>query len=269
MRLLVDIGNSRVKWTLLDDKGLQPVNFFVKTKTGIKAGLTKAWKSIEAPTEILVANVAGDKIAQQLSDWTEKHWTLTPLFIQSEKKRFGVANAYEQPETLGVDRWLNLIAARQHARQVVCIIDCGTAITVDIVTEKGQHQGGMILPGLATMRSALATQTAALTEQINASEFNFLATNTFSAIQVGTLYSTTATLVSIIDDLNQNYAGNIRFVLTGGDAEKLVELLPDNVEVDDQLLFKGLLLYAKQAKSKAKRTAKKPKTPEEVTHAEH
>jgi type III pantothenate kinase len=252
MKLLVDIGNSRVKWSWLDDKGLQPGDFFIKGKTGIKAGLTKAWKSFTAPTEILVSNVAGDKIAQQLIEWTEKTWQLTPVFIQSEKKRFGVLNAYEQPETLGVDRWLNLIAARQHTRQPVCIIDCGTAITVDIVTEKGQHQGGMILPGLAMMRHSLATHTEALTEQVDSSEFNLLATNTFSAIQVGTLYSVTATLDNIISDLKHSFKDNIRFVLTGGDTETQLELLPEGIEADQQLVFKGIRLYAKQGKTALK-----------------
>lgn len=259
MKLLVDIGNSRVKWFWLDDNGLQPGDFFIKTKTGIKAGLTKAWKSFTLPSEIIVSNVAGDKIAQQLNDWTEKNWQITPDFIQSEKKRFGVLNAYEQPETLGVDRWLNLIAARQHSRQPVCIIDCGTAITVDIVTEKGQHQGGMILPGLAMMRSTLAAQTDALTEQVDSSEFNLLATNTFSAIQVGTLYSVTATLDNIISDLKHSFNDNIRFVLTGGDTETLIEFLPAGIEVDQQLVFKGLRLYAKQGK-----TASKEPTAEQI-----
>lgn len=252
MKLLVDIGNSRVKWSWLDEKGLQPGDFFIKSKTGIKAGLTKAWKSFTPPTEILVSNVAGDKIAQQLCEWTEKTWQLTPVFIQSEKKRFGVLNAYEQPETLGVDRWLNLVAARQHTRQPVCIIDCGTAITVDIVTEKGQHQGGMILPGLAMMRQTLAAHTDALTEQVDSSEFNLLATNTFSAIQVGTLYSVIATLDNIISDLKHSFKDNIRFVLTGGDAETLLELLPEGMEADPQLVFKGIRLYAKQGQTALK-----------------
>lgn len=268
MKLLVDIGNSRVKWSWLDDKGLQPGDFFIKTKTGIKVGLTRAWKSFTLPSEIIVSNVAGDKIAQQLTDWTEKNWQITPDFIHSEKKRFGVLNAYEQPETLGVDRWLNLIAGRQHSRQPVCIIDCGTAITVDIVTEKGQHQGGMILPGLAMMRSALVAQTDALTEQVGGSEFNLLATNTFSAIQVGTLYSVTATLDTIISDLKHSFKDNIRFVLTGGDTEILIALLPEDIEADQQLVFKGLRLYAKQGKSVSKESTVEQADPDDTEPTE-
>ena len=223
MKLLVDIGNTRVKWTVIEEK---PINSqgFNRSKTGIKASLNNHWKTLKNISSIHVANVAGDKIAEQLTAWTEKQWQLTPIFIQSEKKRFGVTNAYEHAERLGVDRWCALIAARQHARQASCIIDCGTAITIDIVTKYGVHQGGVILPGLNLMRKALSNNTSELKNIAEESNFQTLAVNTQSAIQAGTLYTITATIERIVDDLREQFDNKIRFIITGGDAEVLNHL---------------------------------------------
>jgi len=246
MKLLVDIGNSRVKWASIDKNGLSEGQSFQRGKTGIKAALNKAWKKLENVEGIYVANVGGDKLATQLSDWTEKQWQLSPVFIHTERKRFGVTNAYDEPAKLGVDRWLSLIAARQHARQAQCVIDCGTAMTIDIVTKTGQHQGGMILPGLSLMRSSLVANTHALTEESDEKEFKTLATNTYSAIQAGTLYSVTATLERIISDLEESFDNKIRFIITGGDAENLLPLLPDNINHYPEIVLKGLAFYARQ-----------------------
>lgn len=246
MKLLIDIGNSRIKWATLDDNGLSESQFIERKTTGLKTQFNKIWKPIKAIEAIWVSNVAGDKIASQLTEWAEKTWQITPNFVQAEQKRFGVSNAYDKPETLGVDRWLGLVAVRQHLQKACCIIDCGTAITVDIVTANGQHQGGFILPGLDLMRSTLAAGTDALTENTDEVAFNLLATNTYSAIQAGTLYSISATLENLIRDLQQNFDHDIRFVISGGDAEAIQALLPDEIEIDTNIVIKGLKLYAKQ-----------------------
>ncbi len=246
MIVLVDIGNSQIKWTTIQSKVLADSQHFSRPKTGIKAALNKAWKSLEDIEAVFVSNVASDKIAAQLTEWIDKQWKLTPVFVQSEKRRFGVTNAYEQPETLGVDRWLAIVAGRQHARQVTCIIDCGTAITVDIVTEKGQHQGGLIVPGLSLMKKMLTDSTDALSNVTQESEFNLLATNTHSAIQAGTLYMVTATLENLINDLQQNFTDEVRFLITGGDAEELIPLMPQPLIHEPDLVLKGLAQYARQ-----------------------
>jgi type III pantothenate kinase len=246
MILLVDIGNSQIKWTTIKSKVLADSQHFSRPKTGIKAALNKAWKSLEDIEAVFVSNVAGDKIAAQLTEWIDKQWKLTPVFVQSEKRRFGVTNTYEQPETLGVDRWLAIVAGRQHARQVTCIIDCGTAITVDIVTEKGQHQGGLIVPGLSLMKKMLTDNTDALSNVTQENEFNLLATNTHSAIQAGTLYMVTATLENLINDLQQNFTDEVRFLITGGDAEELIPLMPQPLIHEPDLVLKGLAQYARQ-----------------------
>lgn len=246
MKLLIDIGNTRIKWACIGSTGLTESQNFTRSKTGVKSLLNKHWKDLKKISSIYVSNVAGDKIAQQLTEWTEKQWQLTPTFIHSEAKRFGVTNSYSEPELLGVDRWLAMISARQHARQASCIIDCGTAITIDIVTKLGEHQGGMILPGLTLMREALTNNANNLNEVAEDSNFKTLAINTQSAIQAGTLYTVTASLERVIDDLNQQFDDRIRFIITGGDAEILMPLLPTSIVYYPDIVLKGLAYYARQ-----------------------
>jgi len=253
MKLLVDIGNSCIKWTTLDSGRFTESHSFDRKKTGIKTSFTNEWKDLTDIDSVYVSNVGGDKIAEQLTDWSEKKWQLLPKFITSEQKRFGVTNAYQQADKLGVDRWLALIAARQHARQATCIIDCGTAITIDVVTKYGAHQGGMILPGITLMRSALASNTSNLTDVVEESEFKTLAVNTHGAIQAGTLYMVTASLERIVDDLNEQFNNRIRFIITGGDAALVMPLLPSFIAHYPDIVLKGLGYYARQGDRKPRR----------------
>lgn len=249
MKLLVDIGNTRVKWALLEEGGAIESQPFTRKKTSIKSSLTSEWKALKNISSIHVSNVAGDKLAQQLTQWTETKWQLTPIFIKSESNKFGVSNAYSQPELLGVDRWLALIAARQHARQATCVIDCGTAITVDIVTQHGIHQGGMILPGLSLMRDALGNNTN-MGELAEKSNFKTLAINTQSAIQAGTLYAVSASLERLINDLIVQFNNRIRFIITGGDAETILPLINTAISHYPDIVLKGLAYYARQGDKK-------------------
>ena len=255
MKLLIDIGNTRVKFAFLESGRFADSQTFVRSKTGIKAGLNSHFKGVEGIEAVFVSNVAGDKIAAQLTEWTEKKWQVTPTFVQSEKKRFGVTNAYAEPEVLGVDRWLSLIAARQHARMATCIIDCGTAITVDIVTKYGLHQGGMILPGLDLMRNSLVSGTSDLTDMLEESEFKTLAVNTQSAIQTGTLYTVTATIDRLMSDLKEQFKNRIRFIITGGDAELIRPILPANIAHYPDIVLKGLAYYARQGDKRRREKA--------------
>jgi type III pantothenate kinase len=269
MKLVVDMGNTQIKWGLLESGKLTETDSFKRNKTSIKASLNKAWKTLSDIDEVLVSNVSGDKFAEQLSQWTQDNWALTPQFIGSEAKRFGVSNAYEEPEKLGVDRWLALIVARQHARQATCIIDCGTAITVDIITQEGDHQGGMIFPGLTLMQESLSGNTDGLKNIDGEQQFDTLATNTFSAIQSGSLYMVSATLERLIDDLKHQFNDRIRFLISGGDAETLMPLLGEQVTHYPDIVLRGLSYYARQNdKSKRSKNRKKDTVETDVESSE-
>ncbi len=244
MIILLDIGNSRLKWASLEDKTISAMQSFVGTRAGIKGALTKQFKQLKNVEQVFVANVAGDKLAEQLTDWTLAHWEVEPVFVDSEKRRFGVTNGYASAQKLGIDRWLNLVAAREQSKKTTTVIDCGTAITIDTLDDTGKHLGGLILPGLALMRQSLINGTDALNPDTDKTGFNMLATNTYTAVQTGTLYSVIATLESIISDLQQQ-SPDSRFILTGGDSHELASLLPDHLLLQPDLVLRGLARYAR------------------------
>ncbi len=246
MKLLVDIGNSRIKWALFDGEHLSSNDAFPRTKTGMKTAFKKHWNTLSDIEALYVSNVAGDKIAEQLADWSEKKWQLTPTFVQSEAENFGVRNGYDKPEQLGVDRWLTLIAAHQlNPKSISCIIDCGTAITIDLI-DNGQHQGGLILPGLQLMQSSLISNTEGIEPtKPDPSTLQRLPTNTLHAVQAGAFYTITASLNQLVDDLDADSDTEIHYLITGGDAEKLLPLLPDYMEYFPHLVLGGLIVSLK------------------------
>jgi type III pantothenate kinase len=239
MKLLVDIGNTRLKWAIADNGAL---------KTGVAMDyrlpefadrLTQSWAKIERPQQLAIASVAAPAMFDCVSQTFNRLWPDLPIFVaQSSVHALGVRNAYSQPERLGVDRWLALLAAHRHYPGNVCVVDCGTAITVDVLGSDGRHMGGLISPGLTTMRNSLVSEAAAL-------EFNHsiasleLAANTQAAIANGTLMAATGLISTTLQGLSDEY----RLVITGGDAKQLAAAFPLAM-VDECLVFKGLAALA-------------------------
>ena len=155
MKLLVDAGNSSIKWALCNAGEWHNGDRFVHRGRDITGQLTHYWASLQPPEGVYVANVAGKRLGRDLTTWTREWWSQTPEFIGSTPEACGVRNAYAEPETLGVDRWAALIGAHHQIRGAVCIVDCGTAITLDLLLADGQHRGGLILPGIEMLKRAL------------------------------------------------------------------------------------------------------------------
>jgi type III pantothenate kinase len=158
---------------------------------------------------------------------------------QSQVDGFGVRNAYRQPEKLGVDRWLALVAARQDL-QPVCVVDCGTAITLDLLDGEGQHLGGLICPGLTLMKQALSDGTQALA--FDGREFALKPADfTEAAIDSGTLFAA----IGLVEAVLARQPEGFKIILTGGDALRIAGGLKLRHQVDDALVLRGLALILK------------------------
>jgi type III pantothenate kinase len=148
-----------------------------------------------------------------------------------------VCNAYQQPEQLGVDRWLALVAVRRHYQIPACIVDCGTAITVDLMDVNGKHQGGLISPGLTLMRKALTEGTEAL--QFLETDYVFGPANfTGAAIYSGTL----SAAAGLIEHVLTRQPGTVQLILTGGDAKLIARQLMGKPVIDTNLVLRGLAM---------------------------
>ncbi|MBF0255124.1 MAG: type III pantothenate kinase [Gammaproteobacteria bacterium] len=239
--LLVDLGNSRLKWALLEagqTNSPGPVQAISHRDLNLAALLQQHWQGLR-PRRVIICSVAGAERDQQLRQWIKQTWGISPFFFTSTYAYPGMRNGYAQPEKLGNDRWLGCIAAHQRCQGPVALVDAGTAITLDLVDGQGQHQGGWIIPGLASMGRCLLQSTAITATDFASADLS-PGTDTASAIGQGALLACLGLLESAAARADANY----RWLLTGGDAACLSPLLRLEHEVVEQLLLEGLALIA-------------------------
>lgn len=251
MKLLIDVGNSRLKWALSQNKQLSVSQSLIYERERLAAQLTELGREIaQLPIQrVWIANVAGPLVAEQLSDWLLKQWkTASLFFLQTKPYACGVKNAYPQPERLGIDRWAALIAARQISHETACVINCGTAVTIDVLNTEGEHQGGLIAPGLMTMRRALRQSAYALREDYpdNSILTDFLARDTQTGIKMGTLYALSGLIDKISAELSQQGNQQIMCLLSGGDALSIAPLLRGIYRYIPDLVLQGIDLLAEE-----------------------
>jgi type III pantothenate kinase len=244
MILLVDVGNSRVKW-LLWQAG-QAVRRGHLWHQGMEPTLwgERLWAGLERPAQVLIANVAGAEVAAALGDWIGRVWQVPVQFVATEAEACGVRNAYRQPAQMGVDRWVALIGAHRW-QQPCCIVDCGTAVTMDALSADGEHLGGVILPGTRLMREALFRDT----RQIPVAEEGqalFLGRSTRDCVWGGTTYAVVEAIDGITGRMAEIMGGEVLRLLTGGDAEALLPYLRQAYRLEPDLLFQGLRVIAGQ-----------------------
>lgn len=221
MNLLLDIGNSRVKWAMSDGAGLSHLGAAVRDGA-LFSTLADAWRPMPAPARILAANVAGAEFAEVLSRWVEARWGVPVEYAAVEQGWGGLEIAYAQPQLFGVDRWLALIAARHLHGGAICVIDCGTAVTMDAVTAAGRHLGGVIVPGVALMQGSLLQRSPGVSRGVEAAVIDtpaLLGCDTRSGIELGALYAVAGAITHTLERIKVEMAGPITSIITGGDAE--------------------------------------------------
>ena len=156
MMLQLDIGNTRIKWRSCDGRRI------VDRGTHPRADIDTLVDTLPAqppPNHIWVASVAGAAMELTLTEQAVLRWGVEPWYARSSASALGLRNSYAAPERMGVDRWLAMLAAWKDAGRAVCVIDAGSALTIDFVSADGEHMGGYILPGLDSMERALLSDT--------------------------------------------------------------------------------------------------------------
>lgn len=241
--LLVDIGNSRVKWALKQADYLRVGEPIMRGDR--KFRFEEAWNSIETPKRILVSNVLGDEVAQELAQWCLDHWSTSPEFVRPMAVGFGVENGYLNPARLGVDRWACLVAARAIFKDAVCVMDCGTAITVDILDPAGRHQGGVICPGVELMQDALFRGTYALSRE-GLAPAALLGRDTGAGIHSGTLTAAAGLIEKLLNEVEKVMQCRLRLLLCGGGAQAVGSRLRVSYTGVPDLVLQGLAVIASE-----------------------
>jgi len=246
--MLLDVGNSSVKWATENDGVLEEGGRFYYRDQGFSRSASLAWAGWPAPRVLAVASVAGAGMEHEISEWAGKVWDTTPCYIRVLNQAAGVTNAYREPGALGVDRWAAIVAAHHVTGNPVCVIDCGTAITLDVVDAAGNHQGGLIAPGLAMMRRSLVMETAAIGPLPDGADRlpSLLSWNTIEGVNSGVMHMAGALIDRVIGDAAAGFGHNLEAVITGGDAERLLPLLRCTPRYDRDLVLKGIAILARE-----------------------
>lgn len=243
MNLLLDVGNSRIKWRYAAAR--ETISGAVEHDgRSLPKDLAWASRSWPRPERVLVANVAGAGMQVSTVNWVRELWSLEAELVKVAASGPGVTCGYDDPTQLGVDRWLALIAARAHHPESVCVVDCGTAVTVDAVSRRGAHLGGVIFPGVRLMRLSLAAETGNLPSVEGSVEEAFLGRSTQQCILIGTLLAAASTINEVRLRVEARFDGDVRFFLTGGDAGRLKGHLEGEYAFVPELVFDGLAVIA-------------------------
>ncbi len=236
--LLLDLGNTRLKWTwrfaVPGASLMSALTHAVPDKT---SGVWDALFLEARPQKIWLASVAGAH-ADDLITEIKQRWGCDVIRLRTPGHFHGWTNSYEVPERLGVDRFLAMLGARDlAANSGLVVVMAGTALTIDVLDEKGVHQGGLIVPGPSLMRSSLHRATAEL-PQVSASNVS-LGRSTADAIGAGSVRACVALIATVAQDFPA-----AKLVISGGAAAELTPGLtlaaPHCV---DDLVLRGLRFY--------------------------
>ncbi|HOW76844.1 MAG TPA: type III pantothenate kinase [Candidatus Competibacteraceae bacterium] len=244
MIFLADVGNSRIKWAVWDGSGFQQRGQASHGAENWTEWAERQWRALPPPQRALMVSVAGPEARSAFTDWIQKSWGIEAQFVGSTTAACGVRNAYAEPERLGADRWVALIAARSLTRQSCYVVDCGTAVTIDALAADGQHLGGVIVPGMRLMREALYRETRQIPPETG--EPRLFGQSTREGVWGGALYAVASTIDGITERMIANHGSGLR-LLTGGDAEGVLPYLQAAYQLEPELIFTGLRVIAGEA----------------------
>jgi type III pantothenate kinase len=245
--LAIDCGNTRIKWARYEiGKAVSRGSAGLRGDADPYACLADTLdRGIE---RVCVANVAGADVAERITATVLDRLDITPEFVQVEPKAHGIECAYYRPETLGVDRWLAMIAARRLTAGAFAVVSAGTAVTFDAVDAGGRHLGGLILPGDRLMIEAMASHTHQIPlvepAAYPGSGLDLLGRSTHEAVGRGTRLAIAAAVDRAVDAVTESLAQPLIVYLTGGDATELADWLASDVAVGADLVLDGLAAVA-------------------------
>ncbi|MGV6827648.1 MAG: type III pantothenate kinase [bacterium] len=240
--LLIDAGNSALKWAVLESGSFS--HFGVATyQQDFIADLARSLNALDRPVRVVIANVAGDKVASAIRSLVKDCEGVHAEFLSVNREANGVSCGYGNPSHLGIDRWAAIIAAYERYPRGACVVDCGTAVTIDGVTAEGVHLGGFILPGMDLGARCLLQGT-----QIPAPSWGQPATfwgeDTGEAIVSGAQNAITALVDVVLQKLRADHAPDASVVITGGSSERIFSATIIDQAYQPHLVFEGIRLLA-------------------------
>ena len=233
--LELDAGNTFVKWRVCRDGVPDPQQRWFTDEIRCRSvQIPNEWLGVEYARYV---SVAGDEVNQWLNQSFQR---LAIPFHQAQVlgEHQGLRNAYKVPEKMGADRWVAMLAAWRKCRSSFCVLDAGSAITIDWVDHLGQHLGGYILPGVSMLKKSLLGQTAQVRwDEKHQTSLIDPGKSTAECVEHGCRYQISALMKQLERDCKDRQIDKI--LVTGGDAMELMAWLTD-AEYHPLLVLEGL-----------------------------
>ena len=238
MYLLIDIGNTRIKWQHRDEK-----NIILSGSILVENFMDIDFSTIKSIDKIIIANVNRSIILDKMREILNVF--KCPIIEASTDSNEYLINDYEDIKMLGVDRWMAALGAWKLYQRSLLIINAGTAITIDLIDldqkDKAHFKGGMILPGIAISLGVLNNSTNLIDTEIGKNQYPSL--NTKDAVTTGIMTS----IQGAVNLVCRKLPSSLPILLTGGDANLIYEQSEDDwksrIKLEDDLIFEGLMFY--------------------------
>jgi type III pantothenate kinase len=248
--LLVDVGNTRIKWARLERGRIGAVRAAVHSAW---SGATYARRLLgrgARPTHMWVTSVAAPRVNRALAA-AARRAGVAATFVTVPRRGGGVSVGYLEPWRLGCDRFVAAVGAHElFPRSSVCVIGVGTAMTVDLIDADGRHRGGAIIPAPALMIETLFTRTHGIQRRarggrrIRAS--GLFARATRGGVVQGARYAAAALIDRAVEEARVALGRKPIVVLTGGEAATVRPLVRSACVVVPDLVLRGLAVLARR-----------------------
>jgi type III pantothenate kinase len=239
--LLLDIGNTKLKWARLKVVDFLPGDELKHSGQLEYEMLTQVAQDL-SPDYVVATSVAGSKNEILLQEWAQRQFQTDIQFVKAVQQENDVINAYADPTQLGSDRWAAVIAAHQGWQGNLCVIDAGTALTLDLLRADGHHLGGYILPGLGLMQHCLleGTEIPISTDSVILASESKVGDNTISCITNGALQATCGLVERSVRQFEQQCNDKVQCILTGSDSQRLADNLTIPSIIEPDLVLRGV-----------------------------
>lgn len=236
--LQLDVGNSSAKWRLVCGDDILARGTWREEDSDAQALLLDCTDRLD---DIWIASVAAPAAEEKLAALLTARWGITPWFARTEARTGELYNSYSEPGRMGVDRWLAMLAARLREPGRVCVVDAGSALTIDLVSAAGRHEGGYIIPGPALMERALLLDT----DRVRFDEAIGYALapgkSTAEAVRHGIALAQAGAVVLALDRAGSE---PVALFFCGGAGDTLMRLIPRPSQWAPDLVFEGLAAMA-------------------------
>lgn len=243
MRLLLDLGNTRLKWALQAQADGWLARGAVDWQEDIATALASAWAGLPRPEQVIAASVVDVAREAQVATVAERLFACTPTWLRTPAHACGVRNAYAEPQRLGVDRFLAMVAAHADGHAPCVLAGVGTALTLDALAADGRHLGGLIAPGPRLMQQSLLDATARVRPE-RPGEIVELADNTADAVASGCWQAAAALVERFATRSAARFGTAPALILGGGDATPLLPLLSLPAKLSQDGVLRGLAVWA-------------------------